>query len=93
MSWFKRKERYKPKVKTLYDFFHWYYITEREVMAMGSYIQENSDCGDMDKKQSGTLKLRYNLRGVPILGLAWYLLEQYFKGNITIKDELDSETL
>lgn len=92
MSWFKReKPKYKPKVKTLYDFFHWFYVSEHEVMAMGSFIQEKSDCCGSELKPSDEIKRRYNLRHIPQLRLAWYLLEQYFKGNITIKkeDELD----
>lgn len=88
MNWFKKKKpKYKPRIKTMYDFFRWFYVAEREVMAMGSFIQENSDCGDMNKIASDKIRHRYNLREIPILGLAWYLLEQYFKGNITIKEE------
>jgi hypothetical protein len=75
----------------LYDIFQHYIEADREQRALRGYIWENSDCSDYRKMPSKKIFWkRYGLRPENINGLAWYLLEQYFKGNITIKEDVQS---
>lgn len=92
MNWFKRlfkskEETYKPKVRTLYDFFMMFIYARHEQTSMRGYIRELSECGDYNKFPSKKIMRRYFLNLGECNALAWYLLEQYFKGNITIKND------
>lgn len=97
MNWITRifapKNEYKARY-TLYDVV-WHYIwAEREHNAMRGYIRENQSCGDMRMMASGKiLKRRYGLDPSLVNGLAWYLLEQYFKGNIIIKNDEELQSV
>ena len=47
-------------------------------------------CDELNTWPSKKIMNRYGMRGKMggIHGLAWYLLEQYFEGNITIKKDV-----
>lgn len=92
MNWFKnifkkKEDRYTKNVRTLYDFFMRFYLSERDRVAMLGYIRENLSCTDFDRKPSGKIMRRYMLNYDSNL-MAWYLLEKYFDNKIQIKDEL-----
>jgi hypothetical protein len=79
-----------------YTFLSHYTDCEAEITAMKSYIREqiayseHGSCSDLREYPSRQIRLRYFLN-INCVGLAWHLLEQYFKGNITIKkDEADN---
>lgn len=70
-----------------------YTNAEHEWSSMLNFIRENARSCDIRHRQAPKeLRIRYGLsyewRDV---GLAWYLLDQYFKGNITIKEDVQSE--
>lgn len=70
-----------------------YTSAEHEWSSMLSFIRENSkDCDVRHKEVPKYLHVRYGLsyewRNV---GLAWFLLDEYFKGNITIKNDVVPE--
>lgn len=77
-------DNHKPPRKTLWDFF-WHFVnlnTERNSMI--GYIRENAGCMNWNKHPSKKIIKRYNLRTDQDL-LHWYLLEQYFEGNLIEK--------
>lgn len=71
-----------------------YTNAEHEWSAMLNFIRENAaSCELRNCDPPKYLRIRYGLsyewRSV---GLAWYLLDEYFKGNLTIKkDEIQPE--
>lgn len=93
ITWLKKifkigPKRYEPKIYGLYPILNRYIMCEREHNAMHGYIWENSGCDAFNKMPSKKLLVkRYGLSYENSNNLAWYLLEQYFKGNIEIKDE------
>lgn len=64
-----------------------FYESDRERLSMMGYIREHSDCSDFQKIPSKKILRRYLINYESNTTLAWYLLEQYFNGNITIKDD------
>lgn len=75
--------------ETLSDFID----AEYERRSMINFIRENSkDAQDVHIGIPKHIKKRYGIypnRMHP--GLAWYLLDEYFKGNITIKKDAQPE--
>lgn len=95
INWIKnifRKREYYPKQRGLFDFFMIYTDADHEIRSMHQFIREQNrftDYGSCDLFRLGASKqvrFRYGLNQFHV-GMAWYLLEQYFKGNITIKDD------
>jgi hypothetical protein len=90
-----KKNEYRPKVYTLYDFFMHYRDAEKQVGDMHSYVYENWKDKHMCDPQpfpSRHLMRRYSMsynRGMQ--PFTWYLLEQYFKGNIIIKEDVKTQ--
>lgn len=81
---------YKPPRKTLWHFF-WYIVDLlREENSMIGYIREKGGCTNWTKRPSGKIIKRYNLRTDRDL-LHWYLLEQYFEGNLIEKPKEDAQ--
>jgi DNA-binding ferritin-like protein (Dps family) len=75
------------------DVINRYIEAEHEFRSMNAFIRENAkDFHDASKEIPKYLRKRYGLsyewRRV---GLAWYLLDEYFKGNITIKEDVQPE--
>jgi hypothetical protein len=70
-----------------------YINAEHEWRSMLAFIRENStDCSVRHKQAPNNLKDRYSLSNeYRQVGLAWYLLDEYFKGNITIKEDAQPE--
>lgn len=66
-----------------------YTNAEHEWRSMGAFIRENrATCNDMSMEAPKYLRIRYSLSYEwRHMGLAWYLLDEYFKGNITIKKD------
>lgn len=64
--------------------------SEYERRSMINFIRENlKDVHDLHKDIPKHIKKRYGIypnRNHP--GLAWYLLDEYFKGNVTIKSDV-----
>lgn len=80
----------------MWNFLSYYADCEAELTGMRRYISEGikfeeGSCSDIRRMPSKRLRIRYGIsQHSP--GLAWYLLEEYFKGNITIKkDEVQPE--
>lgn len=72
-----------------------YTNAEHEWSSMLSFIRENaSDCMDRRNEAPKCLRIRYSLsQEWAQIGLAWYLLDEYFKGNVTIKKSDDEANL
>lgn len=91
---FKRDKHDRYKSKTLFDFLMHYRDSEKELSNMCSYIYENwyekHMCEPM-KYPSKKIIRRYNLNRYSQNQFTWYLLEQYFKGNITINEDVQSK--
>lgn len=71
-----------------------YTNAEHEWRCMSNFIREHSkDCRDISLDPPKYLRKRYGLFSgeYRFMGLAWYLLDEYFKGNITIKKHVQSE--
>ena len=70
-----------------------YTNAEHEWRSMGAFIRENSkDCNDLNIKAPKYLRKRFSFSYEwGHIGLAWYLLDEYFKGNITIKKDAQPE--
>lgn len=66
-----------------------YTNAEHEWRSMAGFIREHSkDCSELSKETPKYLRIRYSLSYEwRHMGLAWYLLDEFFKGNITIKDD------
>lgn len=69
-----------------------YTNAEHEWRSMLAFIRENhKDCSELSKEVPKYLIKRYSLSyEYRQVGLAWYLLDEYFKGNITIKEDVQS---
>ena len=83
-------EKYKPPRKTLWHFF-WHFVninTERNSML--GYIRENGGCDIWLKRPSKKIIKRYNINTDQDL-LHWWLLEQYFEGNLIEKPKEDAQ--
>jgi hypothetical protein len=67
-----------------------YTNAEHEWRSMGAFIREHrKDCNDLSMEAPKYLRIRYSLSYEwRHMGLAWYLLDEYFKGNITIKENV-----
>lgn len=67
-----------------------YTNAEREWTSMLNFIREKSmSCNERHMEAPKYLRFRYGLSVEFIhVGLAWYLLDEYFKGNITIKENV-----
>lgn len=72
-----------------------YTNAEHEWSSMLSFIRENSrDCTVPYREPPKYLRIRYGLsQEWAQVGLAWYLLDEYFKGNVTIKKSDDEANL
>lgn len=82
--------RRKPPRKTLWDFF-WHFVNlNSEHNSMVGFIRENAGCMNWNKFPSKKIIKRYNLRTDQDL-LHWYLLEQYFEGNLVEKPKEDAQ--
>lgn len=76
-----------------------YTHAEHEWSSMLSFIREkvreskDFSCNDMSMEAPKYIRIRYSLsmEWRPV-GLAWYLLDEYFKGNITIKKDAQPES-
>jgi hypothetical protein len=70
-----------------------YTNAEHEWRSMLAFIRENSnDCSIKHTRVPDNLRIRYSLsQEWAQVGLAWYLLDEYFKGNITIKENVQPE--
>lgn len=97
MRWVRNLFKRENNQSRAYTFLSHYADCESEITAMKAYIREqisyseHASCSDLSEYPSRKIRMRYWLR-TNCVGLAWYLLEQYFKGNITIKkDELQPE--
>lgn len=69
-----------------------YTHAEHEWRSMCNFIREQSkNCGDMTYEPPKYLRKRYGLFDAQyrFIGLAWYLLDEYFKGNVTIKKDVE----
>lgn len=79
------KRRFKSK--SLGDVALMYIKSEREINSMHNFIHENyRDCGDLNIGPSKKILKRYRLRSIGHVGLAWFLMEKYFEGKITIQE-------
>lgn len=76
------------------ELFHDLMDSEYERRSMINFIRENTkNMNDRGKEIPKYIRKRYGIypdRMSP--GLAWYLLDQYFKGNIIIKEDAQSES-
>lgn len=94
MNWFKRlfkkegDDRYRPRVRTLFDFLTMYSEAYHEHRVMHGFIHQISrdNCEDLIRLPSKNLLRRYSVRIENCNGLAWWLLEKYSEGKITIKE-------
>lgn len=75
-----------------------YTHAEHEWSSMLSFIREkvreskDFSCHEMNMEPPKYLRIRYSLsQEFRQVGLAWYLLDEYFKGNITIKSDVQSK--
>ena len=70
-----------------------YIDAEKELADMWNFIRENcKDYQDVNIDPPKHIRKRYGLYpNTRHPGLAWYLLDEYFKGNITIKKDVQSE--
>lgn len=98
MRWLKnlfRKKQYWDK-STMWNFLSYYADCESELTSMKRYISEGAkfesgSCSDYRIMPSKRIRIRYGINELSP-GLAWYLLEQYFKGNITIKEDVQPKS-
>lgn len=84
---------YKPPRKTLWHFF-WYCVELfRNENSMIGYIRENGNvCEDWGRRPSKKLMKRYNLKYDSTL-FHWWLMEQYFEGNLILKEKKDVQPI
>lgn len=80
---------YKPPRKTLWHFF-WYFVNlYKESESMFGYMRENWNvCEDMQKLPSKKILKRYNIKYDQSNLFLWWLLEQYFEGNLIKKEDV-----
>jgi hypothetical protein len=66
-----------------------YTNAEHEWSSMLAFIRENAASCDIRHREAPKyLRIRYGLSYEwKQVGIAWYLLDQYFKGNITINED------
>lgn len=66
-----------------------YTNAEHEWSSMLNFIRENGKgCYLRNQEAPKYLRMRYGLsQEWRSVGLAWYLLDEFFKGNVTIKDD------
>lgn len=66
-----------------------YISAENEKRSMINFIRESAkDHHDLSKEIPKYLRRRYGIYPNQMApGLAWYLLDEYFKGNVTIKKD------
>lgn len=91
-NWFQRlfkSEYHEPRKRTLYDFLTMYTEAYHEQRAMRGFIFEvtRNNCEDLSRLPSKRLLKRHSIYGYNCNGLAWYLLEKYSEGKITIHDD------
>lgn len=69
-----------------------YTNAEHEWRSMLSFIRENSkNCGELHAETPKLIRIRYGLsQEWRQVGLAWYLLDEYFKGNVIITKSEDA---
>lgn len=85
-----RKKEYHGS--TAYDFLSHYADCEAEVAAIKNYMREQNrtsehwECSLLRAEASKDIRFRYGLKPNH-LGFVWYLLDQFYKGNITIKKD------
>lgn len=98
MNWLKRifkkrQDDFRPKVKNLYDFAMSLSEAKHEQRVMRGFIKEIlvSNCSYIEKIPSKKILLRYNLSIENCNLLAWYLLEKYSEGKITINEDVQSK--
>lgn len=88
------KKSYKPPKKTLYDFFMYLFNLYYERRAMWGYWRENHNlCTTTMEYPSKKLIKRYNLNPADIHGFSWWLMEQYFEGNLILKQKEDVQSI
>jgi hypothetical protein len=64
-----------------------------EYRALSGFIRENAPCGSMLEPQPKHLSQRYMMypRNQSTIGLAWSVLDRYFKGELVDKNEANKE--
>lgn len=87
-NWFKRLfqgDRLNRNEYTLGRFVWSLYYARKEHEDLSGYIRENASCHTLTALPSKKLRQRYGMRYEQINTFAWWLLEQYFEGNLIEK--------
>lgn len=94
MNWFtklfrkKDDDRYRPRVRTLYDFLTRYQEAYHHYRCMRGFENDitRNNCSDIMKMPSKKVMRRYTISPEFCNGLAWYLLEKYSEGKLKIEE-------
>jgi hypothetical protein len=77
----------KPKRKNIWDLF-WHLIrVHNEINSLTGFKRENFSCEHYNLLPSSELRKRYNLNYEYSDPLVWWLLENYFNGNLVLKEK------
>ncbi|HEX6171329.1 MAG TPA: hypothetical protein VFZ33_16695 [Chitinophagaceae bacterium] len=86
---FSRDDMYRPRARTIYDFLTMYVEARHEQRAMRGFIWDitRNNCEGVGRMPSKKIWRRYGIDVGSCNGLAWYLLEKYSEGKITIHED------
>lgn len=95
-NWFQRlfnRDDHRPPKRSLYDFLTMYTEAYHEQRTMRGFIWKatRNNCEDLMRLPSKKLLRSYGLDISKCNGLAWYLLEKYSEGKITIQEDAQSK--
>lgn len=87
LNFLKSSSDRRPKRKNIWDLF-WHIVgIHNDRNSMRGFMRENFTCEMLNKQPSKELIKRYNLRYDHSEPFVWWLLENYFNGNLTEKKD------